>query len=279
MSNLLSRPQCASDFSITATVVLYYFSRLHNMRLLHTREFRFKDVFFDAGRAPRIGPWYAILSHRWTDEEVTYQEFLEVLRDPEFKSTRIPQQMMISKDRPKIGYMKILNACRKAASKNHDWIWIDTCCIDKSSSAELSEAINSMYKWYENSSICYAHLADVEDGSKDQELDYRQFRNSAWFTRGWTLQELLAPRKLDFLDQEWELVGSKSGLQFIVSEITGVPVECLSSSTNRMAKSVSTRMKWAAWRKTSRVEDEAYCLLGLFRVNMPLLYGEGRNAY
>ena len=253
-------------------------SHVHNMRLLHTREFRFKE-FFDIRRTDPNSPKYAILSHRWCDEEITFQEFSKVVLDPNFKSSKIPPNMMVSTARPKAGYMKIMNACRKAASRNFDWIWIDTCCIDKTSSAELSEAINSMYRWYESSSICYVHLADVKDGSKDRKLGYKQFRKSVWFTRGWTLQELIAPGWLVFLDQDWKMFGFPMEFDQIVSEITGIPTDCLSVNNFRRSKSVATKMKWAANRVTSRVEDEAYCLLGLFEVNMPLLYRGGEKAF
>lgn len=153
--------------------------------------------------------------------------------------------------------------------------WIDSCCIDKSSSAELSEAINSMFKWYQRAHVCYIYLSDVRSNQNPHSWP-SDFRNSQWFTRGWTLQELLAPEFVEFFDQNWNEIGSKSSLQDLVSTITGISVEHLG---NFRPASVAQKMAWASRRKTKRVEDEAYSLLGLFGVNMPPLYGEGQNAF
>ena len=155
--------------------------------------------------------------------------------------------------------------------------WIDTCCIDKSSSAELSEAINSMFRWYEKAGVCYAYLSDVPALSlSESPYDEKSpFRRSKWFTRGWTLQELLAPINVDFYDQSWSYVGSKgTKLDQLLREITGI-YDLLEYSHACVAK----KMSWASQRVTTRVEDMAYCLLGLFNVHMPLLYGEGKNAF
>jgi hypothetical protein len=147
--------------------------------------------------------------------------------------------------------------------------WIDSCCIDKSSSAELSEAINSMYKWYANAQVCYAYLSDVD---VDQNLE-SALRLSQWFTRGWTLQELLAPRVVEFYDRNWIEIGTKQSLSWLLAEITGIGRGSLSG--DKVHTCIAKKMSWAARRETSRAEDSAYCLMGLFDVNMPLLYGEG----
>ena len=136
-----------------------------------------------------------------------------------------------------------------------------------------------MHSWYRESSLCYVHLADVVDGHQDREQGLQRFRKSEWFTRGWTLQELLAPRKLVFVDREWRSFGLREQLEEPISEITRFPVECLGSLSARREKCVASKMKWAAKRQTSRIEDKAYCLLGLFDINMPLLYGEGFKAF
>jgi hypothetical protein len=164
------------------------------------------------------------------------------------------------------------------------YIWIDTCCIDKSSSAELSEAINSMYGWYEGSVVCYAYLEDVELALSTHAPDHpakkdKAIRESRWFNRGWTLQELIAPTKLYFFDSQWRSLGSKEDLSPLLSSITTIPEDVLAQSRNRRACSVAKKMTWAANRQTTRIEDVAYSLLGIFDVNMPLLYGEGRNAF
>ncbi|MCJ1286389.1 hypothetical protein MMC26_005734 [Xylographa opegraphella] len=175
------------------------------------------------------------------------------------------------------GYKKIKNCCKQAVSDGFDFVWVDTCCIDKSSSSELSEAINSMYRWYFNSQVCYTYLVDVpsngDPGSKGS-----AFTRSRWFTRGWTLQELLAPESVIFYSQDWVNIGTKGSLQVIISERTGINFGSLLSGRPNQA-SVGQRMSWASRRQTTRIEDAAYCLMGIFGVNMPLLYGEGEKTF
>ncbi|KAH6847019.1 putative ankyrin repeat-containing protein [Chaetomium sp. MPI-CAGE-AT-0009] len=197
-------------------------------------------------------PLYAILSHRWSAEEVTFQDIQD--GNAELKET---------------AYAKILHTCSIAAAGGIDYVWIDTCCIDKTSSAELSEAINSMCRWYREAVVCYAYLADVPN---------KKFTQSEWFRRGWTLQELIAPSVVIFLDSGWQEIGTKSSLQPAVSKATGIPAEVLLGG-NLGNTSVAQRMSWAARRETTVVEDLAYCLLGIFDVNMPMLYGEGVKAF
>lgn len=237
------------------------------MRLLDTHNLQLKS-FFD-----KIPP-YAILSHCWEEEEVL-----------------LPDLNDLDKARAKKGFSKIEGSCAQAIKDGFDYCWVDTCCIDKSSSAELSEAINSMFAWYRDSSVCYAYLLDVK------EMD--GFAKSKWFTRAWTLQELLAPgfrtaeevlvRGNDsgllstqsdgspdvvFFTLDWTPLGTKDSLSTIISNITGIPKEYLKGLSLRDA-SISMRMSWASDRQATRAEDMAYSLLGLFDVNMPLLYGEG----
>jgi hypothetical protein len=150
---------------------------------------------------------------------------------------------------------------------------MDTCCIDQSSSAEVSEAINSMFAWYRNAAICYVFLADVNFSK-----EYNGFEESKWFERGWTLQELIAPRCLEFYDCNWELIGTKADLREVIFRITNVDPWVLHGGDISQI-SVGRRMSWASDRKTSRIEDKAYCLLGIFDVNMPLLYGEKEKAF
>ena len=254
------------------------------MRLLQTKTRQFEE-FFDS----QI-PQYAILSHRWGAREVSFKEM---------RKGTAPHES---------GMAKIDSFCRLAAARGLDWAWIDICCIDKRSSAELSEAINAMFKWYQRSGECYVHLSDVEYSSDELQLirerkdsarlfeDWSplsaRFRKSSWFTRGWTLQELLAPQKSKvlFLDADWNEIGNLPQLASAVSQIAGIEESFMgfkqsSSSTEWMAAltlradaSVAKRMSWASRRQTSREEDMAYCLLGLFDVNMSLLYGEGAGG-
>ena len=221
-----------------------------NMRLLNTQTLQFQE-FFDSSL-----PIYAILSHRWDRVEPTYQTF----RDSQYKAGP--------------GYKKILDCCLFAAKRGRAWIWIDTVCIDKSSSAELSEAINSMYRWYKNAVECYAYLNDVDIHDSKKALE-----KSVWFTRGWTLQELLAPHELIFIDYAWNIIGTKKGLAYGIAKLTSISKVFLEEPDTVRRASVAMRMSWASRRETSRLEDRAYSLLGLFGVNMPLLYGEAGNAF
>ena len=242
------------------------------MRLLNTKTFEFKN-FYDTSL-----PEYAILSHRWgsEDEEVSYKQF---------RKGSVPPNLP--------GLVKIQNFCRLANRSGFQWAWIDTCCIDKRSSAELSEAINSMFKWYERSAECYVQLADVE--FSDAELSLKRqseetfwhapdgwaslrerFNQSSWFERGWTLQELLAPKHVLFYDAHWNEIGPLTQIVADVAKVTGIDERYLAPGRRfRSWPSVAARMSWASRRQTSREEDIAYCLLGIFDINMPLLYGEG----
>ena len=220
------------------------------MRLLHTKALRF-DEFFDSQV-----PAYAVLSHRWGEQEVTFQDF-EIARKQAWQ-----------------GFVKISNCCSLAQSRGFSWVWIDTCCIDKKSSAELSEAINSMFRLYKEAGECYAYLSDVRWGESVESKT--SFAQSAWFTRGWTLQELLAPDRVIFFDREWDYIGEKHELLEEVSAITGIGMRYFKDIN---AASVATKMSWISRRQTRRVEDMAYCLLGIFNVHMSLLYGEGRRAF
>jgi hypothetical protein len=241
------------------------------MRLLHAKHFTL--TYFNNKRTL---PDYAILSHTWgdDDEEVTFKDL-----------TKLPREQLVLKK----AYEKVEKCCTKALAMGLKWVWIDTVCIDHTSSAELSEAINSMYQWYRQSAVCYAYLSDVDsiegnllpDRTVDQEDFWRKspFGQARWFTRGWTLQELLAPRNMQFYNKHWEYVGSKYDLKTPISMVTGIDEYGL-FIPDLSVLSVAHRMSWAAGRKTTRSEDIAYCLLGIFNINIPLLYGEGQvRAY
>lgn len=153
---------------------------------------------------------------------------------------------------------------------------MDTCCIDKTSSSELTEAINSMFAWYSQCVICYALLKDLDSAATHK--DPALLGRSRWFTRGWTLQELIAPQFLVFYGADWEKIGTRDALVVEVAEASGIDVDVFVNG--RLAQySIAQRMSWAAGRQTTRVEDEAYCLLDIFGVNMPMLYGEGKMAF
>jgi hypothetical protein len=253
------------------------------MRLLNAHTLKLES-FFGTSSSERTPP-YAILSHCWEDDEVLFADLSD-----------------LDTARKKKGFTKIEKTCEQTIKDKLKFVWIYTCCIDKSSSAELSEAINSMFAWYRDSFKCYAYLADVEVAD--------DFAKSKWFTRGWTLQELLAPRHvrsdtqlwyqaplernmstnsnlptesnmeavsgMDFFLRDWTRLGSKRGLSTAIAATTGVAKEYLEGASLGNA-SISMRMSWAADRRVTRSEDIAYSLLGIFDVHMPLLYGEGKT--
>ncbi|KAM0703743.1 hypothetical protein Q7P35_009682 [Cladosporium inversicolor] len=291
------------------------------MRLLNVNAQKAELVEFFGDKIPP----YAILSHTWGDDEVTFQD----LQSGSYEH--------------KLGFRKIHLTCQQARRDRLSWCWVDTCCIDKSSSAELSEAINSMFNWYSRAQVCYAYLADVctgvrrdsrdETPSQDQgivevyeevRLDlrlgnqlhieqrhwydtqlhspttttratfdsrehgtlstdtttYRAFGDSRWFQRGWTLQELIAPRRLKFFGRSWEPLGERDEeLLHAVVECTGLSPIVFGNTRALQHTPIAQRMSWMARRKTTRKEDEAYCLLGIFGVHMPLLYGEADMAF
>jgi hypothetical protein len=230
------------------------------MRLLNTESLELR--FF----MPSSVPDYVILSHRWnaqSSEECSFEDMTKTLiSDPNCPA------------RKKQGFLKIQGACRLALQDQYSWIWIDSCCIDKSSSAELQEAINSMWNYYAESNICYVYMADVQDS----EAGWNQrFRKSEWFTRGWTLQELIAPVCVEFYAEDWAPIGTKIERHEEIADITKIDLTVLIQTQEIDLLSAAEKLSWVAHRKVTREEDEAYSLLGLFEVNMPLLYGEGRE--
>jgi hypothetical protein len=224
------------------------------MRLINTRTGLFEE--FIGGNIPK----YAILSHTWEEEgEVSFT----AMSDP------------FSNYKNKRGYRKIDMTCRIASQAGLSYAWVDTCCIDKSSSAELTEAINSMYRWYQRSTICYAFLSDLPPASSLETA----LKGCRWFERGWTLQELIAPDEIYFFDRDWNYIGTKRGLVEDLSNITGISTSVLQHIQLLSSVAVAQRLSWAAYRDTTRIEDKAYSLLGIFDVNMPLLYGEEKKAF
>lgn len=204
---------------------------------------------------------YAILSHRWGDDEVSFRDIQDIAVASNMK-----------------GFAKIQKACEHAVNDGIKYLSVDTCCIDKNSSAELSEAINSMFRWYKASAVCYALLSDVHANAPDSDSVKQQIDSDVWFTRGWTLQELLAPAHVEFYDQAWEFLGTKQTLSKLLTLRTGID-EAILEGEPLSCRSIAQRMSWASHRDTTRVEDKAYCLLGIFDVNMPLLYGEREKAF
>ncbi|KAK1750076.1 heterokaryon incompatibility protein-domain-containing protein [Echria macrotheca] len=222
------------------------------MRLLNCRTFRLHLFTDDL-------PPYAILSHLWYEDEISFED------------------VQNNNWRPGAGYRKITSCVSRALHDGLEYVWIDTCCINKTSPAELSEAINSMFRWSRNASCCYVYLSDVSaDSARGPSEVVRDFAGDRWFTRCWTLQELLAPANVQFFSREWSFIGDKISLEREIHSITGVPVLALRGAPLSHF-SVAERFSWAERRQATRGEDWAYSLLGIFGVNMPLLYGEGKE--
>jgi hypothetical protein len=211
-------------------------------------------------------PQYAILSHTWGEDydEVTFRDFVE------------------GTGKRKVGYRKLTFCGKQAANDGLLFFWVDTCCIDKSSSAELSEAINSMFQWYHRADKCYVYLSDVSicgslrSNPSSQQTWKLAFKRSRWFTRGWTLQELLAPTSVEFFSAEGKRLGDRTSLLQEIHTTTGISTQALQGRPLSQF-SVDERLSWRAARGTKREEDAAYSLLGIFDVHMPLIYGEGQE--
>lgn len=228
------------------------------MRLLNTATYEVREFVVDI-------PHYAILSHTWGAEEVTYYD--------------VVNKQGLDAVSWKQGYPKLMGFCKEAARHGFRWVWMDSCCIDKTSSTELAESINSMFRWYRDAVVCYAYLFDFL-ASEGSEFNFAiSGSRCRWFTRSWTLQELLAPENVVFYDQNWKDSGTKFALAAAIAGITGIDHKLLSGEARFDDYSVAQKMSWASVRDATRVEDMAYSLLGLFSINMPLLYGEGLRSF
>lgn len=231
------------------------------MRLLHTTTYELQT--FHGSTPP-----YAILSHTWGEHEFGFRDAIVAVGREHHP-----------------GWPKVAKCCQRAATDGWEYVWIDTCCIDKNDITELGEAINSMFRWYAEAQICFAYLADVSPKytrHPDESIDGRrgpwthEFRRSRWFSRGWTLQEMLAPSHLLFLDKHWGTIGSREVWEDEVYMATGITPE---QQSDFYSTCLATKLSWAANRQTTREEDRAYSLLGLLGVHMPLIYGEGKRAF
>jgi hypothetical protein len=206
-------------------------------------------------------PGYVILSHTWGAREVTFQD----MQSWSSSFRRWPP--------------KLKGLCKQASDAGIRYVWVDSCCINKSDLVELSEAINSMFRWYQRARSCYVYLEDVRSNMSGVPM-FEKIRSSRWFTRGWTLQELLAPEDVRFYDANWTFIGTNKSLSMELQTITAIPRNIILGAIPVKEASVAQRFSWVANRQTTRPEDLAYCLLGIFNVNMPMIYGEGgENAF
>ncbi|OJT03675.1 Vegetative incompatibility protein HET-E-1 [Trametes pubescens] len=244
------------------------------MRLLDISNFPQRVKFYEVSD-PRKER-YAILSHVWdkdpedqSPQEPTFQKLSSIISAPDPLPDAFP-------------FLKLYRFCEAARKAQYKLVWADMCCIDKTSSAELSEAITSMYYWYQCADVCYAYLKDVSSPgtSFPFRIPREEFRDSKWFKRGWTLQELIAPRSVVFYSRDWRILGSKcGGLTQLIHDITHVDEDVLTFKRLLGSVSVARRMSWAATRSTTRIEDRAYSLMGLFGVQIPVIYGERGYAF
>jgi len=248
------------------------------MRLLNTTTFALSNMSSIEDQNSWGLPRYAILSHRWIElsdgGEITFSTLdatvlkADGLRDPEARKGD--------------SSAKIRGACEKAKGHGLDWIWLDTVCIDKSNSAELDRALNSMFQWYNEAVVCYSYLLDVVASTPGPSMFRREkapTTDSEWFERGWTLQELLVPQHMIFYDKNWQQMGTKTSLAAHLENPTHISAEYLNGRASFLDASVATKMSWMAGRTTKEVEDIAYSMLGILKVSMTPQYGEGIGAF
>ncbi|KAL5462734.1 hypothetical protein PMIN07_004755 [Paraphaeosphaeria minitans] len=252
------------------------------IRLLHIDRKEFQEFYDLDSVAP-----YAILSHRW----------MHAQRNGKYRALELSHSEFVAGSGDDRGYGKVDKACEAVRHLSQQlgldlqWIWIDSCCIDKSNNEEHSEAINSMYEWYARSYVCIAYLDDADP--------FDQGSPSERFTRGWTLQELIAPERVLFYNKDWIGCGSRNdynpGLygrhsfhdrSRETAAITRVDAALLRLTNRKQIKRrlnsipACQKMSWASDRKTTQDEDMAYCLIGIFDIpHMYLKRGEGRRAF
>lgn len=254
------------------------------MRVLDTTTFELisgeQEIFKQDG--------YAILSHRWVGQEITFDQLADHIDDLK----RAPEKSLFT---PQLA--KIRGACDRAREQGIRWMWIDTCCINKASTVEETESINSMFRWYRDAKVCITYLFDVDARTASRAKPYDQATNSKekmkrsvfqsihgdgpseWFSRGWTLQELLAPHTMQFYDTNWIFIGTKNDLSIELERITGIEAAYLTGEKHFRKACIATKLSWQAGRTTAREEDIAYSMLGIFNIIMTPQYGEGSRAF
>ncbi|CZT16396.1 related to beta transducin-like protein [Ramularia collo-cygni] len=233
------------------------------MRLLHVSHQRFVE-FHDRSKTPE----YAILSHAWIQPN-HHEVSLQDLRDTDWTEAKQKQ-----------GWNKIAYTMNQAKKDGYEYVWIDTCCIDQRNPTELGTSINSMFEWYRDAAVCYAYLDDVDQGSGRPANVAEAFSKTKWITRGWTLQELIAPSAVIFYDSNWQYLTSRRDSALVLSKVTQIDIEVLTTCDGHLrldSFSIAKRMSWAAERETTRPEDRAYSLFGLFHITMLTQYGEGEQ--
>lgn len=241
------------------------------MRLLNTTNLEFQSGEHTKFRQEG----YAVLSHRWLPQEITLDQFgSHVVEELKSGSTVLSPQLD-----------KIRGTCETAHNKGIKWVWIDSCCIDKRDLVETAKSINAMYRWYRDSILCIVYLYDVKKNAaisiQDPHIFDRlgQDKPSEWFSRGWTLQELLAPRQMEFYDKEWTYIGSKKKLRVSIASVSGIDESYLTGKNDFREACIAQKMSWMSGRTTTKEEDIAYGMIGLFGITLMPVYGEGMRAF
>lgn len=222
--------------------------------------------FFDDDDSSLMRLNYAILSHRWCGEEISFEVMNNLTKDK------------LQND----SGSKLVGSCRVAQDEKIKWLWIDSCCIG-ADAKERQQAINSMYRWYQYSKICYTYLHDVANNFPRKSNSNTEL--AEWFFRGWTLQELIAPTVLKFFNQRWHEIGDRRSLAFTLAGITHIPEDVLRGNGPGLPRDLTEQfgvariMSWAADRETSKPDDRAYSLVGLFGVSLDERYGEIGRAH
>ncbi|KAH6615308.1 hypothetical protein C7974DRAFT_320174 [Boeremia exigua] len=245
------------------------------MRLLETIDGRTYNLTKEFGGDDQVPP-YAILSHTWdADQEVIFED---IVKDNKSRYSKLHASLRLRLHSGKRGYNKLRFCAQQAVRDGFRYFWVDTCCINKKNTLELQTAINSMFCWYRDAAKCYVYLSDVSAASKSRAIDSASwqsaFRESRWFRRGWTLQELLAPASVEFYSKEGVHLGNRLDLKEVIHDITDIPLTALSGVPLDQF-SVDEKLSWATERETTREEDEVYALLGIFDITLPFIYDEG----
>ena len=242
----------------------------NHIRLLNVKNFQFRE--YDEGNLPA----YAILSHVWYNEEkkieLVYDSFESLPRNAN-GVPQCPKDQNYAKSHDKI--MKTCQETRKlgeGSGKRVDFVWIDSICIDKRNAGERDRAIRSMWRFYGDAACCIVWLQDVEWSKNNKPRVDQAFENARWFSRGWTLQELIAPKIVYFFNRSWDLLGTKWSLAAEITSRTRIERKFLKPEKARSA-TIAQRLSWAAGRNTTEPEDRVYSLFGLFNVDIEVKYG------
>lgn len=227
------------------------------LRLIGARDLL--PIRFSADKAPP----YAFISHCWLhpDEEPTLRDLVDNVAYR------------------KAGFTKLQRAADVALRRGLEYFWIDTCCVDGRIIHEVRQAIKTVALWLTKADICFVYLSDVKAVEQRSSLNsnHESLRKSKWFTRSWTLVELLVPQRVEFFSDNWTALGDKSTLEKVITEVTLIPARALQGTIPLKNFPVELIRSWTDHRESHRPEDEAYCLLSLLEIDMTIHYDEGKD--